>query len=439
MDFKGVRIVTNHDDPSKQLPFFFFGKNGELCGTDGEILALLQKKFNFSIQWYEGPVEFGAKPEKGGNWTGFIGALINGVLDFSAVPLLFTRPRMDVASPGFGMNKHQMLFTFRKPPSHNSNPFAIFYVFSEGLWTVIIVTSMIFTILITRKSPKNIFSSIGKVTKAMFGQSEFEQSLKLSKRILNFSLALCGAFLYWSYSGTLISTLAVSNYEPPLKSINDFMRKDGFELYIPAGTASYGSVLDAVQESDEVRKRIEPFAYNHTEIQKLLVWLLNKTGPINEAWVTGDSYAKVNLKTLKADRRNVLCEIKTQIVEDIPKMRNGHMFPYNSMLQPLFDRYMLSLFQDGILKRINTAYSSLDDSVNCNDQQNFQVAFGYVQVLFVILGIGGISSIFVLVAEHISSHYNSQKTISRKVLTSLRNLARSNSCPNLKSERKIHG
>ena len=75
MNFNGATVLTNK---ALTPPYFFFGSNGELLGEDGEILSLLQKKFNFSIQWYNGPMEYGSKPETGGEWTGFIGALMNG-------------------------------------------------------------------------------------------------------------------------------------------------------------------------------------------------------------------------------------------------------------------------------------------------------------------------------------------------------------------------
>ena len=61
------------------------------------------------------------------------------------------------------------------------------------------------------------------------------------------------------------------------------------------------------------------------------------------------------------------------------------MYPYHSMLQPLFDRYLLKLFEEGILERVNKALKP--HQINC--QAEFVAAdYNFLIEVFIVLVIG---------------------------------------------------
>ena len=73
------------------------------------------------------------------------------------------------------------------------------------------------------------------------------------------------------------------------------------------------------------------------------------------------------------------------------------MFPYKSMLQPLFDQYMLELYQTGLIDRIFQSYQPWD--TKCIIDGFNQVDLNFVLMMFAILGFGVILSGICLVFE----------------------------------------
>ena len=62
------------------------------------------------------------------------------------------------------------------------------------------------------------------------------------------------------------------------------------------------------------------------------------------------------------------------------------MYPKNSLLQELFDKYMLELYQTGVIQKIENSFPL---SKMCLDEEGFtQMEFDYVRIFFVLLSIG---------------------------------------------------
>ena len=82
---------------------------------------------------------------------------------------------------------------------------------------------------------------------------------------------------------------------------------------------------------------------------------------------------------------------------DIPPSRVGWMYPYNSMLQPIFDIYMLEIFQSGISRRIFDPYNP--ESQECKGEGINPVNLNFVSIVFFILILGIVCSAFLLLLE----------------------------------------
>ena len=72
---------------------------------------------------------------------------------------------------------------------------------------------------------------------------------------------------------------------------------------------------------------------------------------------------------------------------EFPLSRNGWFYPYDSILQPLFDKYLLSLFESGVFKRIMKTHDS--KKLECPVKPIVLVDLPFVLGIFCIL-VGGV-------------------------------------------------
>ena len=72
---------------------------------------------------------------------------------------------------------------------------------------------------------------------------------------------------------------------------------------------------------------------------------------------------------------------------EFPLSRNGWFYPYDSILQPLFDKYLLSLFESGVFKRIMETHDS--KKLECPVKPIVLVDLPFVLGIFCIL-VGGV-------------------------------------------------
>ena len=71
---------------------------------------------------------------------------------------------------------------------------------------------------------------------------------------------------------------------------------------------------------------------------------------------------------------------------EFPKSASGWFYPYDSILQPLLDRYLLSLFESGVFKRIMETDSK---DLECPVKPIVLVDLPFVAGIFCIL-LGGV-------------------------------------------------
>ena len=79
---------------------------------------------------------------------------------------------------------------------------------------------------------------------------------------------------------------------------------------------------------------------------------------------------------------------------------NGWMYPKNSLLQPLFDQYMLELYQTGIVQKIEKSYTF---EKFCEEENGYiMINFDFVKILFIVLSVGVSTSIIIALYEKLS-------------------------------------
>ena len=82
---------------------------------------------------------------------------------------------------------------------------------------------------------------------------------------------------------------------------------------------------------------------------------------------------------------------------------SGWMFPKNSILKSMFDRYKLKLYQNGVMQKLHDTFLPLP---KCNYEQPFSpVNFDFVAMVFYVLIIGSILAIIIGIGEKIRAKF----------------------------------
>ena len=76
----------------------------------------------------------------------------------------------------------------------------------------------------------------------------------------------------------------------------------------------------------------------------------------------------------------------------------GWMYPYQSILQPIFDKYLIEIMEAGIFDRVVEKYQP--NQPVCEKNEIVPINIDCVAILFVILSIGIILSLFFHILEN---------------------------------------
>ena len=130
---------------------------------------------------------------------------------------------------------------------------------------------------------------------------------------------------------------------------------------------------------------------------KIKNWLIKNKGP-NIAFIS-ESDLWESLASIEAKDEQYMCDLMQINLKDWEPSTVDWMYPKNSILQPMFDKFMLDLNEKGIIKRIEDMFSNKKICKESNDYQ--QMTFDYVKILFALLILGLISAILIGIYEKI--------------------------------------
>lgn len=125
-----------------------------------------------------------------------------------------------------------------------------------------ILLIVIFVLSPLRKNEivSNFVTSFAAVAKAIVSEGLDEDAFmvtdfKLTKHLQLITLSLFGGFLFWFYTGVLISTLTVPSTETPLKNLGDLPSLGGnFKLVVHANSITESFVRNWANESPRNKK-----------------------------------------------------------------------------------------------------------------------------------------------------------------------------------------
>ena len=95
------------------------------------------------------------------------------------------------------------------------------------------------------------------------------------------------------------------------------------------------------------------------------------------------------------------CDVRYAPMQGFRTRTSGWMFPKNSILQPMFDKYKLKLYQNGVIKKLQETFLQMP---KCNNGKPFvQVNFDFVAMIFHVLVVGSMLAIIIGIGEKIKA------------------------------------
>lgn len=324
-----------------------------------------------------------------------------------SVPFLLThnQERKEVLQPGFGVEQKDTMIYYIKT-TKESRTLGVLQCFE--LKTLYLILAMLFGfvfVLFISKPCSNIniwqfLISMLVVGKAVLGQGVDTQSMgtvfKRTRTIQVFFLSAFGALIFWSYTGILTSLIAIQQEQVPLRSFEELKFKGKYALISMNQGSTYGSIFEWANKSTETldlfHKFIQPFGIEAENMQFLTDDLkrLMKTHEI------GILLEEESFRTWVRDEA-LACQFAGIPFKSIPRTTAGWMFPKNSMLQPLFDKFMKELDETGVLDQIFKHHTM--KRPECPQAEFSGISIEFSLILFIILAVGVIMSLGLFVLE----------------------------------------
>ena len=151
-----------------------------------------------------------------------------------------------MVDPGYGIDREILHFIYNKNAKSSNSIWAMFQVFNNTSWIIIglsgFVMALIAFVFGKDRNFQTLLWSFCTIGKAFCGQSFDIDILKQkqigSKYLLIFSISLIGVFIYWYFTGLLISFLTVPSQETPLRILDDLLTKTDFRILVKESWAS---------------------------------------------------------------------------------------------------------------------------------------------------------------------------------------------------------
>lgn len=228
-------------------------------------------------------------------------------------------------------------------------------------------------------------------------------------------MSLCGAVVFMSYSGCLTSILAVQIFNPPFTSLQNMKQSSSFKLMAFGDGSGMNSILAKVYKNQDLKDvyetSIKPYVMSADSCPSLVrLWQSNDP---NMAMLTTEEKILtchqsmfftqlerlINFLSFLAVKAH-LCDLAKAKFKDVTDTAQGWMYPKNSILQPMFDKFMLELAENGVLENIESTFFRKS---TCPDTQAFiEIDIDFVKLLFALLSCGIAIAIFVLIWEKVS-------------------------------------
>ena len=375
--------------------------NGTLIGINGEIISIFENRFNFTLELLPYPGSYGILISNN-SWNGLMRYLVSNEADLSAAKMTHDAGRITDASPGFSLENAYFEVIFWKSLNKGSGLTFFLESFSISTWLTIIgisLTVFILLLVINLTQPKfsfNLQLQYGLlILKALFAKShsiDEKHKLLFSSSMLLFTISLSGSVIFMAYKGVLTSIIAAQEVTPPFKTLNGLAQISDFKLGVVEGSAT-NEMRQAIKGQKKYNDIYENFVKPYENIMLTVTESFLEDNRVSHAGLftisTLDFYSPME----KIDT----CDLIKIPMKEFRTATVGWMYPKNSMLQPIFDRFMKKLYRNGVIYKINTKYLQIGSI--CKIEGYPQAGFDVIGVLFFVLLVGILSSMILAIFE----------------------------------------
>ena len=336
-------------------------------------------------------------------WNGYMKYLVSNEADLSAAKMTHDAGRITYANPGFSLDRVYFEVIFWKSLNKGSGWTFFLQSFDVLTWitiaglSLVIFLLLLMTNLVQPRSSFNLQLQYGLlIMKSLFSEShDINKKHKMplwSSAMLLFTMSLTGSIMFMAYTGILTSIIAVQKVTPPFTSLKELSKLSDFKLGLQAGSAT-NEMRQAIKGKDEYKEMYENFIKPYEDILMAEPFIESNKIP-NAGYFTIST-----LDFYSPMQRIDTCDLMKVPLKEFRTTTVGWMYPKDSMLQPMFDRFMRQLYRNGVIYKINNKY--LQKQAVCKDDGYPRTGFDVIGILFLVLLIGISTSIIVAIVEKI--------------------------------------
>ena len=337
-------------------------------------------------------------------WNGYMKHLVSNEADLSAAKMTHDAGRITDANPGFSLDHVYFEVIFWKSLNKGSGWTFFLESFDISTWLtisallLIVFILLLMTNLVQPKSSLSLQLQYGLlILKSLFAEShdiskEHEMPLWSSSMIL-FIMSLTGSIMFMAYTGILTSIIAVQKVTPPFTSLKELATLSDFKLGTQAGSATNEMRQAIIKNKDDYKDMYEYFIKPYEDIMIAEPFIESNKVP-NAGYFTIST-----LDFYSPMQRIDTCDLMKVPMKEFRTTTVGWMYPKDSMLQPMFDRFMRQLYRNGVIYKINNKY--LQKEAVCKDDGYPQTGFDVIGILFLVLLIGISTAIILALYEKI--------------------------------------
>ncbi len=229
-------------------------EDGRAAGFTVDILEFLADRLNFTydlVPSYDG--NFGVV-DADGNWNGLIRMLLDGEADFSPSLTSVTRERSKVVDYTVTLTFFENELWIRTAQYFDAS--VLLGMLHRNLWLASafgLLAAFCLGILLGKVLEGSAEVSLAVV--ALFLQQGVISNLSgCTVRILSLSVVLFGFFFFNIFSARLAASLAVRTFADRVRSFEDVLRDEDYELYVVGGSSLSQSLASA--EEGSARRRL---------------------------------------------------------------------------------------------------------------------------------------------------------------------------------------